>query len=205
VEDSFLSGTNPSYNSKSDPFILGYTGRFQQYDNLDILLDAMDIVRHKGIRIKLYMLGDGTLKKSIEKKVKRKDLEDNVIFFGKVPHPEVSIRMNEMHALVLPMVNYICPTTIAIKILEAVLKGKIVITNKSGNNRSLFHPYEQKYVFEELTNPEIIASKILEIAQNYDEYLKIIKEIAQNQRSHHSKNFFGHQIVKTINNFGLDA
>ena len=57
-------------------------GRMEAVKGFDDLIDIIKLVKEKVPSVKLFMIGDGSLKKSLENKVKENDLEDNIIFTG---------------------------------------------------------------------------------------------------------------------------
>ncbi len=181
VQDYFLSGKNPEFNNETDYFKIGYTGRFKKYDLLEPVINSISQLKDYGYKVKLYLIGDGPNRYNIENLVKTKNLTKNVIFKGSKSHREVSNLIDNYHCLALLMLNKLCPSTIAIKILEGVMKGKAIITSKSGNNPSLF----LKYTDLILTNPssENIIQKIKLIIENYNKY----KEIAEKLGNYHKE------------------
>ncbi|WP_312157518.1 glycosyltransferase family 1 protein [Acinetobacter variabilis] len=65
-----------------DAFVLGHVGRFEESKNHDFLIDLLYEIRKVNPNVYLVLVGDGTLKEKIEKKVKNLDLEPYVIFTG---------------------------------------------------------------------------------------------------------------------------
>jgi glycosyltransferase involved in cell wall biosynthesis len=196
VQDYFLQGSNPEYKNNS-PFLIGYTGRFNPYDNLSVIIDSIQILKKKNLNIILYLIGDGPIKKKIENKVIRLNLGQNIIFLGSQTHENVSKLIDNYHCLILPMVNSICPSTVAIKILEGVLKGKIIITNNAGYNKQFFNPYYDLIL--ETLSPRILAQKIELILQNYRLYLDRAQIIRDNQIKIHNKANYNSVINNVIN------
>lgn len=181
VQDYFLVGKNPSYNKDNEYFRIGYTGRFKNYDLIEPLIEALSYLVNNKKLVKLYLIGDGPNRKNIESNVKEKKLTNNTIFLGSLPHKDVSTAIDECHCLVLLMLNNICPSTIAIKILEGVMKGKIIITTNSGNNPSLFLKFKD-LIIEEL-NSALLVKKITLVMKNYKKYT----EIADRLKNYHLK------------------
>ena len=63
-------------------FVVGHIGRFSYQKNHDFLIDIFaEIVKKKSNAI-LLLIGKGELEDEIKEKVKRLNLEDNVIFYG---------------------------------------------------------------------------------------------------------------------------
>ena len=179
VQDYFFKGNSPEFNINNDYFKIGYTGRFKKYDLLDPIIEAIGLLIKEKILVKLYFIGDGPTRKIIQNLVKNINLTDNIIFLGSKSHEEVSDIMTQCHCLLLPMVKRLCPSTIAIKILEGVIMGKIILTTNSGNNPSLFLDHTDLIMNE--INSKRIAEKIKLVIKNYDEY----KNLAENIKKYH--------------------
>lgn len=197
VEEYFLENPPVNFNKEKDFFKIGYTGRFSLYDLLNPIIDAIRLLKEQGYNIKLFLIGDGITRKSMEKYVKEKDLEENIKFLGSKPHKEVSDLVNTYHCLILPMLNNICPSAIAIKILEGVMKGKIIITTESGNNVSLFLGNNDLILNEAKSNE--IADIIKVVYDNYEKYKEIAKNISQYHIKHRSKQIYKERIKELIN------
>ena len=198
VQKYFLTTKNIPYELKNgDPLIIGYTGRFHKYDKLEPLIDAIKILKEKGFPIILKLIGDGPTKIENQKKVMYLDLKDEIIFLGSQKHQNVSKIIDTEHVLVLPMVKNICPSTIPIKMLEGVIKGKIILTNNSGNIKSLFNPYYD-LVLEDFSDPNLIAEKLVEISNNYEKFHINAQELRDRHLQKHNQTFFQNQIEKTL-------
>ncbi|MFX1443906.1 MAG: glycosyltransferase family 4 protein [Promethearchaeota archaeon] len=181
IQEYFLKGNNPDFNRSKDCFKVGYVGRFKKYDLIIPIINAIKYLKENNYNVKLYLIGDGPKRKNIENLVENKDLREDATFLGAKPHKQLSNLINEYHCLLFPMFNNLCPSTIAIKILENVMKGKIIITSNSGNNVSLFR--ENRDLILDLTSYTSIAQKIKLVIDNYDKY----KKIAENLSEYHSK------------------
>jgi glycosyltransferase involved in cell wall biosynthesis len=198
VQDYFLTTKELTYNIKDGkPLIVGYTGRFHKYDKLGPLIDATKLLKDKGFPILIKLVGDGPTKTEIQRKVNNLGINDKVDFLGSQPHEMVSKIIDTEHVLILPMVNNICPSTVPIKMLEGIIKGKVILTNKAGNIKSLFNPYTE-LVLEDFSDPHMIAEKIIKIAQNYKKYYDIAQILKDKHLKTHNKDFFRKQIVKNL-------
>jgi len=196
VEDYFLKSSPLNFEKKKDYFRIGYTGRFSLYDLLTPIIDAISLLKEKGYKIQLFLIGDGITRQNMEMYVKEKNLEENIIFLGSKPHKDVSKLINQYHCLVLPMLNNICPSAVAIKILEGVMKGKIIITTNSGNNVSLFLG-NNDLILEECTSNSI-AEKIKLVYENFDKYKNISINISNFQKRHRSKQIYKENIRELL-------
>ncbi len=196
VQEYFLKGKNPNFDKKKDYFKIGYIGRFKKYDLLDPVIKAISLLNKMNFRIILYLIGDGQNRKNIEKLVKEKDLTKNVVFLDSRPHREVSHLIDDYHCLLLPMLIKLCPSTIALKILEGVIKGKIIITTNSGNNASLFLKYRNLIL--EKASEKSIAQKLKLVIDNYDEYRRIAEELSRYHSTLRSKTINEEKIAQLL-------
>ena len=81
-------------------FVLGHIGRFAYQKNHSFLIDVFaDVVRVKP-EARLMLIGDGELKKTIEKKVVNLGLQDKVLFLGN--RNDVADLYNVMDIFLLP-------------------------------------------------------------------------------------------------------
>lgn len=65
-----------------DAFVIGHVGRFAEQKNHSFLIDiAAEVIKHKP-ETRLLLVGDGSLRPEIEKKVCDKNLSNHVIFAG---------------------------------------------------------------------------------------------------------------------------
>lgn len=81
-------------------FVVGHIGRFSYQKNHDFLLDIFYAVKKKDDDAVLLLIGYGELEESIRRKVKKLNLEKNVVFIGKTE--ELSGFYNAMDCFVLP-------------------------------------------------------------------------------------------------------
>jgi len=198
VQNYFLITKDLRYNfNDGKPLVVGYTGRFHKYDNLAPLIHATKILKDKGFPILIKLVGDGPIKSEIQNIVRNLNLKDNVQFLGPQPHERVSEIIDTEHVLILPMVNNICPSTVPIKMLEGIIKGKVILTNKAGNILSLFNPYTD-LVLGEFSDPNLIAEKIIDIAHNYNKYYENAQILRNRHLKTHNEKFFCNQVVKNL-------
>lgn len=111
--------------SLTSSFIIGNVGRFGQEKNHEFIIDLFDLIHQKTPNAVLLLIGDGVLKKSMEKKVSKLELDEFVIFKGVIDN--VSDYMQAMDAFLLPSLYEGLPLTI----VEAQASGlKCFISEK---------------------------------------------------------------------------
>jgi glycosyltransferase involved in cell wall biosynthesis len=67
---------------KNDNPVLIFTGRLTKVKNIDLLIESHDLLNKKGIKLNVFILGDGSEKQALEALVKTKGLKNNYWFFG---------------------------------------------------------------------------------------------------------------------------
>lgn len=70
--------------------VVGFIGSFAQYEGLDYIVEAMEILVRSGRKnIIALMVGDGAVSSLIQDMVSQKGLDEYFIFTGRIPHDEV--------------------------------------------------------------------------------------------------------------------
>lgn len=67
----------------NDTFVLGHIGSFEIWKNHYFLVDLIRHLRSKGENVKLFLVGDGSLRQKLEQEVKNANLEESVVFCGR--------------------------------------------------------------------------------------------------------------------------
>ncbi|MDE1844246.1 MAG: glycosyltransferase family 4 protein [Thaumarchaeota archaeon] len=85
-----------------NPYQFVYVGRLVFYKNLEVIIKAVDIVRRKYPKVKLFIIGDGPHRKNLEELVNQLNLQENVKFTGFVSNDEKLRIISNSQALVFP-------------------------------------------------------------------------------------------------------
>lgn len=67
---------------KNNEIVLGHIGRFDELKNQKFLIEVFKSLNNLKSNYKLFLIGDGKLRKEMQEKVKDMKLEDKVIFLG---------------------------------------------------------------------------------------------------------------------------
>ncbi len=154
-----LTDFQPSYDYKKRPII--YFGRLSREKGLFTLLKGVE-----GLHLKLRIIGDGPLRKELERKVKG-DKSNKVFFAGHKQSEELRKEIRESMFVVLPSECYEnSPRTV----IEAFALGKPVIGARTGGIPELVRDGETGLTFEAgntgdlrdkigtlLKNPQVIS------------------------------------------------
>lgn len=111
-----------------EPTTIGYAGSLINYEGLDTLVDAIDLLAKRGFNVQVNIVGDGEVRKVLEEQVQRLGLTDRIRFFGKVA-PGAAREILARCALVcIPRKPFkVCEIVPPIKMVEAMAMGKPVI------------------------------------------------------------------------------
>lgn len=107
-----------------------FVGRLIKEKNVDILLKAVDYVRHELRDIKCHIIGNGPEKEKLIKLVGDRRLHNNVTFFEFMEYDEMLSRMKSSKLLVLPSSR----EGFGMVVIEAFACGIPVITTNDKHN-----------------------------------------------------------------------
>lgn len=82
--EQLIEQVNQKENLYGQENVFLSVGRIVENKKLDLCLDAMKMLKEKGIDFKYVIVGAGTWEDNLKKKVKDYNLQDNVIFTGKI-------------------------------------------------------------------------------------------------------------------------
>jgi glycosyltransferase involved in cell wall biosynthesis len=128
------------------------------YKGLDVLLEALKILADRGIPMHLDVVGDGRCRPQLEALVNRLNLNQQIIFHGKVPHQEVSSILDGADLFVLPSRQEGLPRAM----IEAMARALPCIGSTAGGIPELLPPEDMVPPGDALA----LAYKIMEVAQN---------------------------------------
>ncbi len=120
------------------------------------LIEAIKVVANNRDDILLVIVGDGILKKDLEKLIEKQKLNDHIQLVGAKPHQEIPLWMNACDIFVLPSLSEGTPTVM----FEALGCGKPFIGTKVGGIPEIIT--SEKYgLIVEPASSEDLAEKIL--------------------------------------------
>lgn len=132
-------------------------GRMEQQKGYDVAIEAAEILKNRGVTFQWFFMGDGNLRGDLEKAVKRKGLENHIVFLGKKTNPYPYIR--ECDIYVQPSRHEGYATTI----LEAKVLKKIIVASDIPSNREQIKTENNGYL--EVLKGNAFADRIESILQ----------------------------------------
>ena len=135
-----------------------YVSHFYPYKNHTSLIMAFSLVKERGVKFKLWLVGasDFQIKNKLQHLVNSLGLSTDVIFLGELPQNEVRTKLLEAQYFIFPSSCENCPVAL-LEAMQAQLpilcSNQGVMPEIVGNAASYFDP----------NNPREIADKIIEL------------------------------------------
>lgn len=132
---------------------IAFFGRLSQEKNIDVLIRAFEMVRNQHPECRLYIAGDGPLRKELEnigKKVK------DVHFTGRLFNNDLNDFIDDIDIFVLSSKFEVSPRSV----IEAMSKGIPAVVTPVGELPHIFQ-HGKSCLFTKINNPEDMAEKIL--------------------------------------------
>jgi len=170
---------NSKRRKKKESCVIGTLTRFNRRKNIPNIIKALNILKEKySVKFKYLLAGDGIDRKRIMNELKRAKFEYE--YLGEISEEE---KINKFYpsidVFVLPPLEL--PNDVegfGIVYLEANACGIPVVASKTGGVPDAVKEGISG-VFADPTNPEDIATKILEVLKNKDKYFKSAKSWAK--------------------------
>ena len=170
----------------SDDLILGFIRSFYAYEGLLLLIEAMPDILKENKKIKLLLVGGGPDEAKIKAKIKQLDIEDQVIFTGRVPHEQVQSYYNLVDIFVYPrypmrLTDLVTP----LKPLEAMAQNRLVVASDVGGHKELIKDGINGKLFQ-AGNPQSLAQSVLTLINEkaqWHKYHKAGKQYVEQERN----------------------
>jgi glycosyltransferase involved in cell wall biosynthesis len=94
----------------TDQKIILSVGNLEKIKGHEYLIKAIKLLVNRNPKIKCFIVGDGSLRNGLQKKIKNYSLENHIVLVGKKPHGDIPLWMNAADLFVLPSVNEGSPT-----------------------------------------------------------------------------------------------
>ncbi|MCD2451797.1 glycosyltransferase, exosortase A system-associated [Methylicorpusculum oleiharenae] len=133
----------------NDKIVFGFIGSFYAYEGIPLLLEAMPALLEKRPNVRLLLVGGGPQESVIKQKTKDLNLNDHVIFTGRVPHDKVQDYYNQVDIFVYPRLPMrLTELVTPLKPLEAMAQGRLVVASDVGGHKELINKGQTGYLFE---------------------------------------------------------
>jgi glycosyltransferase involved in cell wall biosynthesis/SAM-dependent methyltransferase len=112
----------------AEVFTVGYAGAMVGYEGLDVLVEAIALLKARGQRVDARLIGDGDMRPALESLVAERGLGDQIEFLGKLAPPKARLQLAVTNAVAIPRkAHHVCEIVPPIKLVEAMALGMPVV------------------------------------------------------------------------------
>ncbi|NOQ15578.1 MAG: glycosyltransferase, exosortase A system-associated [Methyloprofundus sp.] len=166
--------------------VLGFIGSFYAYEGIPLMLDALPAIIQQEPNICLLLVGGGPQEQIIKEKVKQLNLEDYVIFTGRVSHDVVQDYYNQVDIFIYPRLSMrLTDLVTPLKPLEAMAQGRLVVASDVGGHKELITDKENGVLFK-ANDANSLAVSVLNLlgrAQDWDAMRQAGKKYVEQERN----------------------
>jgi glycosyltransferase involved in cell wall biosynthesis len=138
--------------------LIGYIGRLSEEKGVINLVNAIPQVLKQYPNLEFLIIGDGQLRGTLQKIIKRNNLHEKVKVLGWIPYESIPDYLNELKLLVLPSYTEGLPNAV----LEAMACGTIVLATPVGSIPAVIKDGENGFLMKD-NSPKCIADNILRV------------------------------------------
>jgi PEP-CTERM/exosortase A-associated glycosyltransferase len=118
--------------------LIGFIGSFYAYEGLDVLLRAVPKLSARMPDLRVLLVGGGPQDAQLRQLAKDLNIEDKVVFTGRVPHDQVNRYYDLLDVLVYPRLPMrLTDLVTPLKPLEAMAQGRILAASDVGGHLEL--------------------------------------------------------------------
>ena len=156
-----------------DARLIGFIGSFYAYEGLDILLRAVPALAARIPDLRVLLVGGGPQDARLRQMAKDLDIEDKVVFTGRVPHDEVQKYYDLLDVLVYPRLSMrLTDLVTPLKPLEAMAQGRILAASDVGGHLELIEDGKTGVLFK-ADDPVSLADKVGALLENQGSWMAL--------------------------------
>ncbi|MHA1338902.1 MAG: glycosyltransferase family 4 protein [Promethearchaeota archaeon] len=176
-----------------------YVGGFYSWHGLEHIVSAVEYISKQkeflpmNLKLKIILVGDGEMKRTIENQIKNKNLEDYFILTGRVDFSETPLYINCGDFCF----NTNTADAIGLKTFEYLACGKPVLSFNI-EQIPIFFKDNENMIFVNEKDPIDLANKIKFIAENPELMKKIGESARKLVEERYTWKIHGNNIIKSI-------
>ncbi|MGF1765203.1 TIGR04063 family PEP-CTERM/XrtA system glycosyltransferase [Aliivibrio kagoshimensis] len=157
-----------------DKDVLGFLGSFYAYEGLDLLIAALPSIIEENPNTRVLLVGGGPEEHRLKQQVKELNLDQFVVFTGRVPHEQIHDYYSLVDLLIYPrkpmrLTELVTP----LKPLEAMAQHKLLLASDVGGHKELIKEGKTGYLFE--AGSEVaLSEKVKQLFTNKDQWPQIL-------------------------------
>jgi PEP-CTERM/exosortase A-associated glycosyltransferase len=141
--------------------VIGYFGSFFDWEGIDVLVDSLPGVIAAVPDVMLLLAGGGRAEKRIRERIRLKELEDRVVFAGRIESSQIRAYYQVADTMVYPRISLkLTEMVTPLKPLEAMASGIPVVASDIGGHRELIEDGISGYLCSP-GNREALAASII--------------------------------------------
>ena len=170
------------FKSKNDFIKIINIGSFVPKKNQSFLVEVISNLKEKGVKTKIYFLGDGPTRHEVTKKAIQFGVMDSCFFEGNVENVEKYLWDSDIY---IHSAKY---EPLGLVILEAMAAGLPVITLDGGGNRDLIEEGKNGFLIEE-ANADLFVEKIMFMIEYKSSYQAVSTYAIEFAKNYDIKNY----------------
>ncbi|WP_312794351.1 heparinase II/III family protein [Kocuria sp.] len=170
----------------ANAMVIGYITSVVEYEGIDTLVRAFAQLRETGEDAWLLIVGDGPVKKSLEKLAQNLGVADHSTFTGRIPHEEVLDYYSVIDLFVVPRKNRaVCRLVTPLKPFEAFSTGRTVVLSDVDALREIAQDSDAAELFQ-AGNADSLAACLRSLMHDDARRSELAARGAQWAREHRS-------------------
>jgi glycosyltransferase EpsD len=166
IKDEDKKALREKYGYRQDDFILIYVGELIYRKHQDYFFDIMDLMKNKIPRLRLLLVGNGSLMRSYADTVKKRDLDQYISFLGYRKDVPALMALSDV------AVSSSRQEGLPVNIMEAMATGLPLVVSNCRGNRDLVRHHVNGFIFD-LDDPEEFSSDIEQLFESEELRKKI--------------------------------
>ncbi len=145
-------------------FVISSTRNFEPVYNLNLLMQALEIIKDKIPELYVHLIGDGQERSMLEERIREMELSEKVKFHGRVSQKTIAETLNATHVFI--STSFSDGNNVSLN--EAMACGCVNLASDIPANRSWIKDGVNGFLVP-VDDPVYLAEKILEIYKHYNE------------------------------------
>lgn len=142
--DPELNALYEKYTLKRTDFHILSLGRLSEEKSVDLIIKELPVLVTKIPNVKLLIVGDGPYREKLEELASKLNLNDYILFVGRIPHEHVNLYYNLANVFISASKT----ETQGLTIIEAMAAGLPVIAYDDLNIKDIIFHRETGFVFK---------------------------------------------------------
>lgn len=146
--------------------VIGFIGSFYAYEGLDVLIAALPALLRARPDVCLLLVGGGPQEAALKALVRQQNLQNHVVFTGRVAHADVQRYYALVDVLAYPRRSMrLTELVTPLKPLEAMAQGQLFVASDVGGHRELVEHQKTGILFK-ADDPQALADALLELLEH---------------------------------------